>query len=51
VRPAALPLLVCPDGTVLERPTDDQAAVCLGITPDLDPERVYDVVIVGAGPA
>lgn len=46
-----LPLMLCPNGTVLKRPTDSQAGACLGITPDLDPEMVYDVVVVGAGPA
>ncbi|PZO75243.1 MAG: thioredoxin reductase [Sphingomonas taxi] len=46
-----LPLVVCPNGTVLKRPTDVEVAACLGITPDLDPAIVYDVAIVGAGPA
>ena len=46
-----LPLLVCPNGKLLKRPTDAEAGVCLGITPELDPERIYDVAIVGAGPA
>ncbi len=46
-----LPLMLCPNGTVLKRPTDVQAAACLGITPELDPEKRYDVVVVGAGPA
>ncbi len=48
---ADLPLVVCPNGTVLKRPTDVEVAACLGITPDLDPAIVYDVAIVGAGPA
>ena len=48
---ADLPVMLCPNGTVLKRPSDAEAAACLGITPDLDPKRVYDVVIVGAGPA
>jgi thioredoxin reductase (NADPH) len=47
----ALPLLLCPNGAVLNRPSDAQAAICLGITPDLDPRKIYDVTIVGAGPA
>ncbi len=51
VLPGELPLMVCPNGTVLKRPTDAEAGVCLGITPELDPERVYDVAIAGAGPA
>jgi thioredoxin reductase (NADPH) len=51
VLPEELPLMVCPNGTILKRPTDAEAGVFLGITPPLDPERVYDVAIVGAGPA
>ena len=51
VPPEELPLMLCPNGTVLKRPTDAQAGVCLGITPDLDPAMIYDVVVVGAGPA
>jgi thioredoxin reductase (NADPH) len=51
VQPEELPLMLCPNGTVLKRPTDAEAGVCLGITPELDPQAVYDVVVVGAGPA
>jgi len=43
--------MICPNGTVLKRPTDAEAGVCLGITPDLDPQTTYDVAVVGAGPA
>jgi thioredoxin reductase (NADPH) len=46
-----LPVLVCPNGTVLKRPSDAEAGLCLGITPELDPQAVYDVAVVGAGPA
>jgi thioredoxin reductase (NADPH) len=46
-----LPLMVCPNGSVLKRPSLAEAGVCLGMTPELDPERVYDVAIAGAGPA
>jgi thioredoxin reductase (NADPH) len=51
VQPEELPLMICPDGTVLKRPTDAEAGVCLGITPDIDPQLTYDVAVVGAGPA
>ena len=51
VQPEELPLMICPNGTVLKRPTDAEAGVCLGITPDLDPQLTYDVAVVGAGPA
>jgi thioredoxin reductase (NADPH) len=51
VLPEELPLMLCPNGTVLKRPTNAEAGICLGITPDLDPETIYDVAVVGAGPA
>jgi len=46
-----LPLMICPNGTLLKRPSDAEAGACLGITPELDPDKVYDVAVVGAGPA
>jgi thioredoxin reductase (NADPH) len=46
-----LPLMICPNGTVLKHPSDSDAAICLGMTPELDPDKVYDVVVTGAGPA
>jgi len=46
-----LPILVCPSGSLLKRPTDAEAGTCLGITPELDPKKSYDVAVVGAGPA
>jgi thioredoxin reductase (NADPH) len=46
-----LPLMVCPTGRVLKRPSFTEAGACLGLTPELDPDRVYDVAIVGAGPS
>ena len=48
---ADLPVAVCPGGETLRHPTEAQLAVCLGITPELDPSKIYDVAIVGAGPA
>ncbi len=51
IQPDELPLMLCPDGSVLRHPSDADAARCLGITPDLDPATVYDVAVVGAGPA
>jgi thioredoxin reductase (NADPH) len=49
--PHELPLMVCPSGQILRNPTDREAAACLGITPELDADAVYDVAIIGAGPA
>ncbi|MBB4289577.1 thioredoxin reductase (NADPH) [Rhizobium leguminosarum] len=49
--PSDLPLMVCPNGTILKHPTDAEAGACLGISPQLDAEKTYDVAIIGAGPA
>ena len=46
-----LPLMVCPCGRVLRHPTNEEAGALLGITPTLVTGAVYDVVIVGSGPA
>ncbi|MDQ0390899.1 FAD-dependent oxidoreductase [Labrys monachus] len=51
ILPSDLPLMVCPAGTVLKHPTDREAACCLGMTPKLDPNEIYDAAIIGAGPA
>ena len=51
VQPEELPVMVCPNGTVLKRPTEAEAGMCLGITPELDAGKLHDVVVVGAGPA
>jgi thioredoxin reductase (NADPH) len=47
---AELPIIVFPNGTVLENPTNPEIAVAAGSP--ANPERMdFDVVIVGAGPA
>ena len=51
VQAADLPILICPNGTVLRRPSDAEAGVGLGIVPDIKPGTTYDVIVVGAGPA
>ncbi|WP_327058896.1 FAD-dependent oxidoreductase [Luteimonas fraxinea] len=51
IQPGDLPLMICPNGTVLKRPGNAEAATCLGMTPELDPDALHDVAIVGAGPA
>jgi thioredoxin reductase (NADPH) len=51
VHPDDLPLVVCPNGMLLKKPTETELARCLGIIPSLDPAMVYDVAIIGAGPA
>jgi thioredoxin reductase (NADPH) len=50
-RAEELPLVVCPDGTVLKNPSEAVLGHKLGLIPELRPDAVYDVVVVGAGPA
>ncbi len=46
-----LPILVCACGRVLKRPSNEEAGAWLGITPTLNKGDVYDVAVIGAGPA
>ena len=48
---AELPIVICPDGQVLRNPSEHELARCLGLVGPIDAGRVYDVAIVGAGPA
>ncbi|MCS0503257.1 FAD-dependent oxidoreductase [Ancylobacter mangrovi] len=49
--PGALPVVILSGEQVLEHPTNRALADALGITEELDPDHVYDVAVVGAGPA
>jgi thioredoxin reductase (NADPH) len=46
-----IPVVICNGKTVLRNPTNQQLAECLGFAGHIDEHRVYDVAIVGAGPA
>lgn len=46
-----LPIVLCPNGAMLKHPSNVDVASCLGMTPELDPTHVFDVAVVGAGPA
>jgi thioredoxin reductase (NADPH) len=48
---ADFPLVICPDGTVMRAPDENQLASQLGWLPEFDPAHIYDVAVVGAGPA
>ena len=48
--PNDLPLVVCPDGSVLRRPTEVEVAECIGMV-ETEDDKVYDIAIAGAGPA
>jgi len=45
------PLVLCQDGSILRAPDVGRLASHLGLIPEFDPKHVYDVTVVGAGPA
>lgn len=49
--PGDWPLVVAPDGAVLRNPTESQLARATGMVRALAKDKVYDVAIVGSGPA
>lgn len=51
IKPGELPFVLCPSGEMLRNPSENQLARCIGLTHALDEAKVYDVAIVGSGPA
>ena len=47
----AMPIVLCPDGSVLHNPTETALAKCIGMLDRESADRIYDIAIVGAGPA
>jgi thioredoxin reductase (NADPH) len=46
-----LPIVLCPGGQLLRNPSESQLARCVGLVGPIDARRVYDVVVIGAGPS
>ena len=42
---------MCPNGSVLVNPSEDALALCLGMVDAAAHDELYDVAVVGAGPA
>jgi thioredoxin reductase (NADPH) len=51
IPPSELPIVVCPNGRVLRNPTEAELGRCVGLLRPIDESQVYDVAVVGAGPA
>ena len=51
IEPGELPIVLCPGGQMLRNPSEVALARCIGLVRPIDPDRVYDVAVVGAGPA
>jgi thioredoxin reductase (NADPH) len=49
--PFDLPTILCVGGELLRNPSEAQLARCIGLSHAIDPAKIYDVAIVGAGPA
>ena len=45
-----VPIVICRGEKVLKNPTNAEVADCFGFNAELDPERIRDLVVVGAGP-
>jgi thioredoxin reductase (NADPH) len=50
-RSLPMPLVACPDGTVLGDPTEAEVGRCIGMLDAASGSLRYDVAVVGAGPA
>ncbi|HEY1725094.1 MAG TPA: FAD-dependent oxidoreductase [Steroidobacteraceae bacterium] len=46
-----VPVVICRGQNVLKNPSNFEVANCLGINPTVDAKTIYDLVIIGAGPA
>jgi len=46
-----LPVVLCRGQVALRNPSNSEVAACLGMNPQLDPEKIRDVVVIGAGPS
>jgi len=51
VVPEELPIVLCPGGQLLRNPDENGLARCIGLVGPIDPDRIFDVVVIGAGPS
>ena len=51
IEPKDIPVVICSGTRVLRNPTNQQLAERLGLNGHIEKDRIYDVAIVGAGPA
>jgi thioredoxin reductase (NADPH) len=51
VEPEELPIVLCSNGQLLRNPTENALARCIGLVGPIDPDHLFDVAVIGAGPA
>jgi thioredoxin reductase (NADPH) len=49
--PEDIPVVICRDKPVLRNPSNAEVAACLGFNSQIDSSRIYDLIVVGGGPA
>ena len=46
-----LPIVLCPSGKLLRNPDEHQLGRCVGLVGPINPDKLYDLVVIGAGPS
>ena len=46
-----VPVVICRGANIFRNPSNHDIAECLGMNPQVDDSRVYDLLIIGAGPS
>jgi thioredoxin reductase (NADPH) len=46
-----LPIVLCPNGKLLRNPDEGQLGRCIGLVGPINPDKLYDLVVIGAGPS
>ena len=46
-----LPIVLCASGKLLRNPSEHQLGRCVGLVEPIDSDKLYDVVVIGAGPS
>jgi thioredoxin reductase (NADPH) len=46
-----MPVVLCPSGKLLHNPPESVLARCIGLVGEIDQDKLYDVVVIGAGPS
>ncbi len=46
-----IPVVICRGETVLRNPSNQQLACCLGFNETIETGRIYDLIVIGAGPS
>jgi thioredoxin reductase (NADPH) len=51
VTASEVPIVICRGATLMRNPTPQALAECMGLNPELNAQTIYDMIVVGAGPA